>query len=207
MAVSITICNLALGDLRANPIAEVSEETVEARECRRYYQHCLDVLLDDYAWTFCKRVASLAQLADNERSSEYAYAYQLPSDCGQALRLLPSGTTASDYSAWGWPYAQIPQASWWQAFIVENGVLYSNVQDAVLEYGSNAADEADFPPLFREALRKLLASNLAVPLRDDQNLKRQLMQEAEIARQSALAGDMNRAPMREQVDEVAWARR
>ena len=207
MAVSITICNLALGDLRAPPIAEVNEDSVEARECRRYYPHSLAMLLDDYSWTFCKRVATLAQLSTNERSSEFVYAYALPSDCGTALKLLPSGASAQDYSAWGWPYSQIPQASWWQAFIVENGVLYSNVQDAVLEYSRNDADEADFPPLFREALRKLLASNMAVPIRDDQGLKRALLQEAEMARQAAMANDMNRAPMREQVDEVAWARR
>lgn len=207
MAVSITICNLALGDLRAPPIADVNEETVEARECRRYYPHSLAMMLDDYSWTFCKRVESLAVLANNERSSEYAYAYALPSNCAMALRLLPSGTMASDYTAWGWPYNQVPQPSWWTAFIVENGVLYSNVQDAVLEYSINDAEEADFPPLFREALRKLLAANLAVPLRDDANMKRMLLQEAELARQAAIASDMNRAPMREPVDEVAWARR
>lgn len=205
MAISLTICNLALGDVRAQPISDPGEETVEAQMCRRYYPHALDMLLDDYAWTFTKRVASLALMATNERATEWAYAYQLPSDCATALKLLPSGALASDYR--DWRLSDLPPPSWWTVFIVENGVVYTNISDAVLEYAAKAADEAVFPPLFREALRRLLAANLAVPLRDDPALEVRLYKAAAAAREQAMAADMNRAPMREPIDDVAWARR
>jgi len=207
MAISLTICNLALGDLRAPEIAEVNEPSIEAQMCRRYYPHCLGLMLDDYTWQFTKAIAPLAQLADNPRASEWTYAYQVPSDMAQALRLMPSGAIASDYSAWSWDFQRPPQPAWWLNFVVEDGVLYTNVQNATLEYARNVADEADFPPLFREALRKLLAANLAIPIRDDANLEIKLLRAAEASRQAAIANDMNRAPVREPVDEVAWARR
>ena len=207
MAISLTICNLALGDLRAPAIAEVNEASVEAQYCRRYYPHCLSLMLDDYTWQFTKRKTTLAQLTTNDRSSEWAYAFALPSDCGQALRLVPSATVASDIIAWTMPYDRLVVPANFYAFIVENGIIYTQIADATLEYASNEAEETNFPPLFREALRKLLAANLAVPLRDDSNLEIKLLRAAEAARQSAIANDMNRAPMPAAIDEVAWARR
>ena len=207
MAVSLSICNLALGDVRASSIAEIGEATLEAQLCSRYYPHCLSMMLDDYTWAFTKKIATLAELSSNDRASEWAHAYSLPADCAQAIRLVPSDTMSTSYVQWNYPWDQGIPPNWWSDFIVEAGVLYTQVDSAVLEYASNAADEAVMPPLFREALRKLLAANLAIPLRDDNNLKVILLKEAEAARQAAIANDMNRYPTRGVVDEVAWARR
>jgi len=206
MTVSVEICNLALGDIRAPAIADIAEDTVEASMCARYYPHCLAVLLDDYSWQFTKRIASLALFATNARESEWAYAYALPSDCEQALRLVPNqGQVIAD--TYYRNQLDLPPPAWWAKFIVEDSVLYCNLSDAVLEYASDAADEADFPPLFREALRKLLAANLAVPIRDSRELEGDLLKMAERARQAAIASDMNRAPRNEMTDDIAWARR
>jgi len=206
MAISLSICNLALGDIRASAILDIGEPSIEAQMCTRYYPHCLSLILDDYTWQFTKTIAALSQLSTNIRSTEWGYAYQLPNDCDQAIRLMPTGTASIDYACWGWDYAQ-PDARWWTKFIVEAGVLYCNVINASLEYASTISDETKMPALFREALRKLLAANLAVPLRDDSNLEIKLLKEASAARDKAIASDMNRAPVYEPFDEVAWARR
>lgn len=206
MAVSISICNLALGDIRAPAISDINEDTIEAAMCSRYYEHCLNMLLDDYTWQFTKRIASLALLTTNERSEEWAYCYALPADCAQALRLIPTGVYSPFYREWD-GMLQLPIQTLLSSFIVEDGKLYCQVADAKLEYASNAAEEADFPPLFREALRKLLAANLAVPIRDSRELEGDLLKMAEQARQAAIANDMNRAPRTEMTDDVAWARR
>lgn len=206
MAVSIPICNMALGDIRAPAIQTIDDPSTEAQMCARYYPHCLALMLDDYTWEFLKRIANLALLATNERSPEWSYAYALPSDCGQALRLMPSAPTITDATLWRDPMA-MPIPRWWDQFIIENGVLYTNIASARLEYASNAADEAVFPPMFREALRKLLAANLAIPILNSRELEGDLMKMAEQARQSAIANDMNRAPRNELTDDVAWARR
>lgn len=205
MAISLTICNLALGDVRGQQISDPDDPALEAQLCRRYYPHALATLIDDYAWNWLKKVAPLALLAENDRAAQWRYAYALPSDCSTALSLMPSGVLASDYR--DWRYYDLAPPSWWMLFVVENGVLYTNVSDAVLEYSSNEAEEAKFPPLFREALRRVLAAFLAMPLRDDPALEARLEKKAQAAREQAMANDMNRAPMRENVDEVAWARR
>lgn len=206
MAISITICNLALGDLRAPPIADAGEQSLEAQLCNRYYPHALDRMLDDYTWTFTKRIASLAALATNERAVEWSYAYALPDDCRKAIRLLSSGAYLP-YSDWGQAYAPLPTPQRWLDFVVENGALYTNVQDAVLEYSIGSCDEAVMPPLFREALRRYLAADLAMPLTGAANMVGPLKQLAEAARQDAIANDMNRQPNHERVDDVAWVRR
>lgn len=207
MTVSVEICNLALGDIRAPRIADIAEDSVEAGNCVTFYPHCLALLLDDYDWQFLKRTASLALYATNERATEWTYAYALPADCGKALRLIPSDISLVGADA-PWGAVDVPyRPSFWTGFIIENNVLYSNISDATLEYASNAADESVFPPLFKEALRRLLGANLAVPIRDSREMENDLLKMAEAARQKAIAADMNRAPRNEMLDDVGHVRR
>src|SRR5882757_1285382 len=129
MAISITICNLALGELRAPPIADIGEDSIEARECARYYPHCLKLLLERFDWSFASRIAPLAALTGNPRASEWLYAYGLPADLATAKRLVPpaSGWIAGRHA---WPFDWPAPADWWQQFIVEAGLLYSQIPDA-----------------------------------------------------------------------------
>jgi len=204
MAISITICNLALGELRAPAIVDIDEATTEAAECRRYYAHCLRLLLERFDWSFATRIATLAELAVNPRPSEWAHAYMVPATLATAQRLVPPAT--------GWPVAagDVPVAPiLGRAFIIEDGVLFSQVPGAILEYTTREIGEADMPALFGDALAYALAARLAVPLRDSRETKGQLLQQAEVAAQRAIADDINRQPNRDirTVDEVAAARR
>ena len=131
MAISLTICNLALGDVRAQAIADPDEDSVQARYCRLYYPHALATMLDDYAWNWTKKVAPLVLLEVNDRSTEWQYAYGLPDNCSQALRIMPSGVWINDF--YNWRYYDAAPPYFWSQYIVENGVLYTNVSDAVLE--------------------------------------------------------------------------
>ncbi|MFM7349507.1 MAG: hypothetical protein ACKO01_08450 [Erythrobacter sp.] len=205
MAISLTICNLALGDVRAPAISDPGDASVEAQYCRLYYPHALDVMLDDYCWNWTKKIAPLAALATNERSTEWQYAYALPDNCAKALRIIPSAIWVSDF--YNWRYYDAAPPTFWSQFIVENGALYTNVSDAVLEYSESVAEEAKFPPLFREALRRTLAAFLAVPLRDSAEMEARLEKKAAAAREQAMAVDMNRAEVLRDVDDVAFARR
>jgi len=203
MAISITVCNLALGELRAPPIADIDEPTTEAAECRRYYAHCLKLLLERFDWSFATRVATLAELSVNPRASEWAHAYALPADMATAQRLVPPLN--------GWPggaaiLPAVPVLA--QPFIIEGGVLFSQMRSAILEYTTRDVAEADMPGLFSDALAYALAARLAVPLRDSRETKGQLLQQAEIAAQRAIADDINRQPHRDvrSPDEVAAVR-
>lgn len=202
MAVSISICNLALGELRAPSIVDIDEQTLEAGECKRYYGHCLKLLLERFDWSFATRIAPLAQRVDNERASEWRYAYTLPADLATAKRLfppmaLPTGSLISP-----------PFAVSGQPYVIEAGILYSQVPGAILEYSAKDISEAAMPALFSDALVYALAARLAVPLRDDRKVKGELLQQAELAAQRAMADDTNRQANRDQdaPDEVAAVR-
>ncbi|MDH7973687.1 hypothetical protein QH494_15960 [Sphingomonas sp. AR_OL41] len=199
MGVSITTCNLALGELRAPPIADISEDTIEARECARYYPQVLRILLERHDWSFANRRATLAQLATNDRPNEWSLAYAMPTDVAKPLRLAPAGFSAWPSCDWTGPASQ---------FLIENGTLYTNVTDAVLEYSAATVDDGAMTGLFVDALAFALAARLAVPLRDSPTTKGQMLQQAEIAFQRAVAEDRNRQPQRdtESVDEVGAAR-
>ncbi|MEO8375789.1 MAG: hypothetical protein ABI471_11225 [Sphingomonas bacterium] len=198
MAASITICNLALGELRASAIADIAEDSIEAQNCARYYPQCLKLLLERHDWSFATRIASLAELSVNPRASEWLHAYALPVDCATPKRLVPplEGVVAC------WP------VEWRQAFIVEAGLLYTQIPGALLEYSSDDVPEAVMPALFADALAYALAARLAVPIRDSREMKGQLLQQAELAAMRAMADDENREPRRDLPfsDEVMAAR-
>lgn len=189
MTISITTCNLALGELRAAPIVDIAEDSIEARECARYYSQCLRILLERHDWAFANRRATLAELATNDRAAEWGHAYVLPADCATPLRLVAADGCATD-------------------FIVENRTLYTSLGDAVLEYAVNDVTESEMTGLFVDALAYALAARLAVPIRDSREIKGQMLQQAEVAFQRAVAEDRNRQPERDAVgpDAVALVR-
>ena len=202
MAISITVCNLALSELRAPSIIDIDEDTTESAKCKLFYPQSLKVLLERYEWSFATRIATLAELTDNVRSSEWGHAYALPADIATAKRLVPPNEWPSlSSSVPPWPVNDQP-------FIIEAGVLYSQIPSVVLEYSISDLDEAVMPAMFIDALAFALAARLAVPLRDDPKLKGQLLQQAEVAAQRAIADDANRQPQRQHdpIDEVAIAR-
>ena len=198
MAISIPICNLALGELRASAIADIAEDSIEAQNCARYYPQCLKLLLERHDWSFATRIASLAELSVNPRSSEWLHAYALPADCATPKRLVPP----SDGALACWP------VEWGQAFIVEAGLLYTHLQGATLEYSAADVPETVMPALFADALAYALAARLAVPIRDSREMKGQLLQQAELAATRAMADDENREPRHDVpfTDEVTVAR-
>jgi len=198
VAISIPICNLALGELRAAAIADIAEDSIEAQNCARYYPQCLKLLLERHDWSFATRIASLAELSVNPRASEWLHAYALPVDCATPKRLVPpAGGALVPWSI-----------EWSQAFIVEAGLLYSQLPDAILEYSAADIPEAVMPALFADALAFALAARLAVPIRDSREMKGQLLQQAELAASRAVADDENREPRRDIPfsDEVMMAR-
>jgi hypothetical protein len=170
MAVSITICNLALGELRANPIADVNEASLEARECRRYYPHVLKLLLEDpdHSFSFGGFIEQLAQLYDNARSNEWNYAYAKPATAGVVRKLIPNAR-----------------------FLIDGSTIYTNAAPAYADCSLRDIDESVMPASFIDAMAYALAARCAIPIRNDREIKRDMVQQAEVARQRAIADDRN----------------
>jgi hypothetical protein len=211
----IEICNQAIAELPAKAIQSVDENSLEARECRRFYPQVIREMLEGpHDWSFQNRRVILAQLATNGRDREWAYAYALPADMGTPIRVLP------DFDSLGLgipvPLPGDPYMETWATqlgtievpYIVENGVIYTNAATATLEYGVNDIEEVVIGPLVERAIVAELASRLAVPVKKDRKLKGELIQEAEVAWARAMADDLNRQPQSypDYVSEVMAAR-
>jgi hypothetical protein len=211
----IDICNQAIAELPAKAIQSVDENSLEARECRRFYPQVIREMLEGpHDWSFQNRRVILAQLAANGRTHEWAYAYSVPSDMGTPIRVLP------DFDSLGLgipvPLPGDPYMETWATqlgtievpYIVENGAIYTNAATATLEYGVNDIEEVVIGPLVERAIVAELASRLAVPVKKDRKLKGELIQEAEVAWARAMADDLNRQPQSypDYVSEVMAAR-
>jgi hypothetical protein len=202
----VDIANMALIEVPAPRISSFDDDTEEARNVRQVYQFCLELMLQAHDWDFEVQRASLTPLATNDRSNEWGYAYQLPSDgiTPRVLRPADPGSTPSSTIVAGLQTVAYPVCFPTESrldpglnlypFTIANGILYTNLQNATLEYSVDNAGEGEFSALFANALALEIASRIVMPLRQDTKRQDYLIGKAEIARQRAIAADMNRVP-------------
>ncbi|MDD4915740.1 MAG: hypothetical protein PHW13_11970 [Methylococcales bacterium] len=163
MPTQIDICNLALGKLGDEAVLSAVSppfQSMQAQYCALFYPQALNVLLQKHAWGFATLTAALTQAATNNNPL-WRYAYTLPSDY---LNLITVKQPEALPLSYGGPafYFNLDQ---FVEYDIQAGVLYCNIDNAVLVYvSSTLAVEANFTPLFVEALAWLLASMLAGPI-------------------------------------------
>ena len=68
------VCNMALAHLGKGRIANIDEQTEQARQCKLFYETTKKQLLREYTWGFAKRIMKLAELTDESPYWEYLYA-------------------------------------------------------------------------------------------------------------------------------------
>ena len=198
----ISICNGALDELPAGTINSLDEDAPEARACKRRYQPTLEDLLGEHDFDGAVRRAPLAETT-NDRLGEWRYAYKMPENVASARRVLPSFTAAYVSSA----YIIQPGQSVWTGigffpdnlgarYRVSGDKIYTDLPTAVLEYVSTAVDLSYFRPLFFRAFELELASRIVMPVLKDRGRQKELISMAELARQRAIADDLNNSPER-----------
>lgn len=196
----IAIKNEALAELSVARITAEDEPSVAARETAAVYDDCKRDLLESHPWGFATRRTILAEVT-NTRSSEWLVAYAVPSDMATPRYLIPDLSTLGlglplpgssippYYEVWsGLNFGAYP------AFILENGVIYSNIETASLEYGASDINESVMPGLFRRALALEIATRIVMPIKKDRQLKGDLIKQAEAQKSRAMAEDDNRYP-------------
>jgi len=201
-ASKLAIWNRALGRIKAGQVADPLENSLEARECRRFYPAIISSMLEGpNDWSFAIQRVALAGKT-NDRVAEWAFAYALPSNMGQTIRILPDLTSLGlslPVPLPGQPYAEI-----WAStnlpgleapFIIEGQTLYTNVGEvAFLDYIINDIEGIAIGALVSDALSLELAVALSVPVKGDRQREQQLIPLAEAAWQRAIAEDRNRQP-------------
>lgn len=155
MTDSLTIANRALLALGEERIDSFSEDSDTARAASEMYDYSRETVMVAHPWNFCGREADLAQDA-SPASSDYDFSFGLPSDF---LRMR---------------FVVGEQRSFRRFEILGRSLCISRTAVRI-RYTWNAPIN-DAPAHVVSALVKLLASNLAGPIREEPALGERLYQ-------------------------------
>lgn len=171
MASEVDICNIALGHLGDEAtISAISppDGSIQAVHCARIYPMARDELLEMHNWHFALKRKALALLSTTELPSDWAYAYGYPA-CARVVAVYPADVAVTPVPQLIYDQEEFinrPQA---YPFVVESlddgtQVIYTNVENATVQYVALVTDTAKFSPLFRAALARLMAAYLSGPI-------------------------------------------
>lgn len=152
MASAVDISNTALSHLGADAVVtslSPPDGSVEAGHCARFLPIARQAALVTHNWNFARKRVALALLTND--SAEWAYKYQLPSDCLRARKIL----SLDDMD--------MPERNG-ALFDIEGDAIYTNQEIATLVYTTDVTDTTKYPPDFVQGLGMLLAGYLAGPL-------------------------------------------
>lgn len=177
------IWNMALSHLgQGKEVQDEDENSAAAGACRRFYDQVVDEALGDFRWSFNRKFATLA-LIEADPTDEWAYAYRVPSDCLTVRRIL-SGIR-NDTNATAIPFIIGQDDS--------GRLLYTDMENAQVEYGVRLDGTSRFPADFARALSFLLAVYIAprVTAGDPFGLRKDAMSLYENAIGKAMSHDAN----------------
>jgi hypothetical protein len=176
----VAIVNMALSHIGiAKEISNFdTEQSQEASCARRYYDVALETVLRDFHWPFATVIATLA-LIELTPNAEWEYSYRYPVDC-LTLRRIPSGIRNEDKST------QVPYRLGKDS---AGRIIWTDVENAKIEYTGTVTDPTLFPPDFVLAFSYYLGSMMAPRLTggDPFNLKDKTLKSyyAEISKAAA----------------------
>lgn len=206
MASEVDICNMALRDLPTRSISSLNpayDQSLSAQECSMQYPIIVQEFMEEFNCDFSIERVALA-VTTNDRPSEWAYAYALPTNMAKPLRVLPdlsgggvvpSGATTwlSYFGAFPWPRGD-QSDRYAQNYIIAGGLLYADTQNAWLEFHRSDVNPSQFSPTLVRAIAAELAARLAPAIVKDNNREKILMGKAELFKQRAQAEALNRQP-------------
>ena len=163
MASVVNMCNSALNLLGASTIANLTDDTKNARLCNQRYEPVRNRVFRSHAWNCLhKRV----QLAQNSTAPivEYDHAYALPSDCLRVLK-IHNGTTDSIASALDYK--------------LEGRNIVTDIDTVFLIYIALDTDPNNYDTYLRESISHQLAADLAYAITNNATLANQYMTRAD----------------------------
>lgn len=199
----VSICNAALDKLPADTIQSIDDvDSVGARACKRHFQNCISDMLGEWEFEAAIRRVQLAETA-NDRDYEWSYCYTIPTGVASLMRVLPYRAKLDPASVTILPGQRLYSADWGYfpenvgvRYVAADGKLYTHEPQAVLEYCTSDPELGRMSNLFLRALELELAARICMPVIKNARRERELIQEAEVARQRAIADDRNNSPDR-----------
>lgn len=152
MASTTEIANLALAHLGVGKAISTldTEQSEEARVCRLFYDIARDATLKDFPWPFATAFAAVG-LVEEDPTDEWAFSYRVPSDCLHVRRIL-SGTR-NETRQTRVPYKLGVDSA--------GGLLYTDAEDAEIEYTVRQDDPGRYPADFVLAFSERLSAYVA----------------------------------------------
>ena len=165
MAVSKTdICNLALARVGAQTIMDIDDaDSKGARACKNAFESTVREVSRAGIWNTLKARASLAELS-TAPAFGWTKQFQLPTDF---IRLFKLNGVDLDNDEPG------------EYFEIEGKVLLTDADTADIQYIAYKDDPNAYDPLMVDAIVVLLASKIAVPMRQDEAMATSLRAEFE----------------------------
>lgn len=153
------IANLALIKIGVSKqISNVDTDTSrEAITIRTLMDQEIAFVLRDFPWPFATAYETLALVAGTSTvpaNNDWQYSYRYPSDCMFARRIVVPSVGRRDPNP---PPFRIGRDS-------QGRLLYTNIEDAELEYTARIDDSEEFDSIFVGALSWKLAAGAAPPL-------------------------------------------
>lgn len=187
---SADIGNRALGMVsESKTISSVDDAGHNAQVIRRWYRPIVARLLEMHHWGLATKREPLVQLATNNRSNEWLYAYSAPDDMAFPVGFT-LGSGVSSVSYYKGLSGLIALSYGRPMFQFHNGTIYSNLEGD-LEYVSYDITEADFNSTFENIVVLMLASRLALEIPKDYNLSKELAESAQTEINIAMTQNLN----------------
>lgn len=195
----LEISNLAIVEIPTGTIASINENSLAAIEARRHFPVVVSEFLEEFGYDLAITRIALAETA-NARSSEWGYAYAVPSNMVFPLRLIPDFNAAAGSVVLLAGQTLAPVANlagpdpYRIGYIIAENILYTNEPGASLEYVREDPSISLFPPMLIRAIALEMAARMVMPILKSETREKILMGKSELARQRAIAANLNRKP-------------
>jgi hypothetical protein len=149
----VQICNIALGRIGSQKIADLTERSAEGMACNDLYELKRDEALEAAIWPFATVRSALT--LQGTAPDEWGYSYAYPAQCMRAQR-IDDGLRVRRREQ------EIPYAI--EMDSQGRKLIYTDQPDAVLVYTKKLTDTTLFQPSFIDALAWLIGAELALVL-------------------------------------------
>jgi hypothetical protein len=160
------ICNMALGHIGHTQFIDdlETEQTAEVEVCNTYYKQARDFVLEAFPWPEATKYTVLG-LVENDPNCDWKYSYRYPDDCIFARRIV---------TAMG---RNDPNPPPFLSAADDTGrVIYTNQENAEIEYTKKLEDVTQFRPTLTMALSWYLGALICPGLARDKSQADRAMQ-------------------------------
>jgi len=154
-----SVFNMALAAIGGNQFSSLNnpgEQSKEAAVCNLYYGQVRRDALESFNWGFALRLESLA-LREGNGTPLYPYRYALPADCLAPVRVSGDGSDSA------------------LNYLVRGDEIWCAALPAWLEYVADVTDINSMPAYFIDILVYGMAVRIALPLRNDVQVREAML--------------------------------